>query len=1058
MLRTSRIVFGLILGSFFISGLAGLLYQVVWTRYLALFLGHTGYAVVVVLVAFMGGLAAGNAWLGARVDRVTRPLRFYAILELLIGLYALVFPRYYEMVHATYLAVVRVIGWTGPGLLPVTFLFAGLAILPPTVLMGATLPALTRYVTRSLAELRGKVAALYAINSTGAVLGVILADWWWIPAWGLEAVVLAGAAMSLTIGAGTLLASHLTESDEPGPVEKPVAGERVEVFSRQELRLALVGIGLSGFVAMLYEVAWTRLLALAIGSSTHAYSLMLLTFISGIAVGGWLVYRWRVQRHTLTAFAWAELALAGTLLVSMCFYDQLPFWFAKLSGCVARVPSAYPVYEVLQGFACFVVMFLPAVCLGTTLPLVSRVATSEVARSGSSVGRVFAVNTLGTVLGAALTGLVLLPVFGLARTFALGIALNALVACLILGRNYRQRWRVWLEPVLALALAWTVGLLVEPRWQRSFSMGLWRVADPAMTLADFREQVRSVDLRYHADGPGATVDVVARRIGDELSYSLKVNGKTDASSKVDMSTQLLLGHIPMLLRPSTTNALVVGAGSGATVGALLQHPGMAGVDVVEISQEVITASKRHFAPFNNGSLTNARTRLFIEDAKTYLKGGDSQYGVILAEPSNPWMAGVAGVFSREFYEDCRTRLAPGGLMVQWLQVYETTDETFNMVVGTLSSVFPHLGVWVTSSGDRVLVGSVEPFSVDLEAAAARFADPGVAASLQRIGMDRWVTLLGMELIPMGDARHLPGPGTPVHSDFYPRLEYTAQEGFFLRGQAIAHVQASELGSARPRTLLGKWLPTHPLTAEDCAALVRFVRRHEIYDLVLLRSVAYRWLELDPSARAPLLLLAELAGTDTATDGEYARVLKLHGFEGDGALQNPVLLRQLSVMTVRQHRALTSAFYVPPPGDADAVYRAAIAKDPENQRSHRFRYAELLWNWGRDAEFMGMTQAALDANPAFGSTNITAVRGLARRAFAQLLDLQLRKGDLPAAFHWAQIAVDQGYVNEEEASQNLRLSLLARKIYAEVLQAQEKSGPRNSTPATASPADMRSGKP
>ena len=278
MLRTHRWVFWLILGSFFVSGLAGLLYQVVWTRYLALFLGHTGYAVVAVLVAFMGGLALGNAWLGGWVDRVARPLRFYAILELTVGLYAVLFPQYYEWVHAGYLSVARALGWTGNGLLGIKFLFAGCAILPPTILMGATLPALTRYVTRTLAELRGKVAALYAINSTGAVVGVLIADWWWIPAYGLETVVLAGAAMSLLIGVLALVVSQLTETDAPAEDPKRVSGT-VEVFSAAELRLALVGIGVSGFVAMLYEVAWTRLLALAIGSSTPPDSQMFVTFI-----------------------------------------------------------------------------------------------------------------------------------------------------------------------------------------------------------------------------------------------------------------------------------------------------------------------------------------------------------------------------------------------------------------------------------------------------------------------------------------------------------------------------------------------------------------------------------------------------------------------------------------------------------------------------------------------------------------------------------------------------------------------------------------------------------
>ena len=274
----------------------------------------------------------------------------------------------------------------------------------------------------------GKVAALYAINSTGAVVGTLVADWWWIPSLGLEAVVQAGAVMSIAIGLVAWVMSHRTGEGLSAPaVEQPSAPETNEAFTEAEMRLAVVGIGVSGFVAMLYEVTWTRILALALGSTTHAYSLMLITFISGIAVGGWIIYRWKRQANTLIAFAWAEIALAGTLMASMFYYDHLPYWFTKLAGHLNRQPESYPVYELVQGLVCLLVMFIPALCLGMTLPLVSRVATAELARTGRSVGRVFAVNTLGTVLGAAVTGLVLLPRLGLAATMGLGIGLNAAI-------------------------------------------------------------------------------------------------------------------------------------------------------------------------------------------------------------------------------------------------------------------------------------------------------------------------------------------------------------------------------------------------------------------------------------------------------------------------------------------------------------------------------------------------------------------------------------------------------------------------------------------------------
>jgi spermidine synthase len=279
MPNPARVIFVTAKFCLLISGAAGLVYEIVWARYLALFLGHTSYAVVAVLVAFMGGLALGNIWFGTRADRTPRPLALYAWLEIGIGIYALAFPFYYEFCHTAYVTLARGLQTGSAGLLVLKFVFSLLTILLPTVLMGGTLPVLVKLVTRSLGELREHVSTLYFINSAGAVAGCFLADFWWIPAFGLEATVLAAAGMNLLAGAVALCVSNWAgegrfsaSTASPEPVSPEDA-----TFSNRELRLAILGIGVSGFVAMLYEVAWTRLLALTLGSSTHAFSLMLIT-------------------------------------------------------------------------------------------------------------------------------------------------------------------------------------------------------------------------------------------------------------------------------------------------------------------------------------------------------------------------------------------------------------------------------------------------------------------------------------------------------------------------------------------------------------------------------------------------------------------------------------------------------------------------------------------------------------------------------------------------------------------------------------------------------------
>jgi predicted membrane-bound spermidine synthase len=1029
-----RGVYLLILGTFFVSGVAGLLYQVVWTRYLALFLGHTSYAVVAVLAAFMGGLALGNAWLGAKVDALKRPLLFYAGLEAGIGLYAAVFPRYYEWVHDLFLGIVRSLHPEGAARLALQFGFAGVTILLPTVLMGATLPALTKYVTRSLGELRGKVAALYAINSTGAVAGVLLAEWWWIPSLGLELVVYLGATLSLSIALITYVVSARGEEGGAPAASKPVVGpEDDETFTPLELRVALAAAGISGFVAMLYEIAWTRLLALALGSSTHAYSLMLATFISGIAIGSWAISRWKRRVNTLTAFAWAELALAGTLFVSMWFYDLLPYWFARMADLLVRRQEAYPVYELIQVSLCFGVMFVPAFCLGMTLPLVSRVATAQLSRTGRSVGQVFAVNTLGTVLGAALTGLWLLPMLGLAATFALGVGLNALIGIAVLG----ARRGSLLKP-LALGIVATLGLTVVAsavlgeRWSRSFLMGLWRDTRPPASVAEFRGRAGMFSLPYFRDGAGSTVAVLAveDRVTGRRDLSLKVNGKSDASSGDDMSTQILAGHVPILLHPNSSEILVVGAGSGVTVGSLLQHPGVKVVDLVEISPEVVVAARDHFAPFNHDALRDPRCHTAIEDAKTFLKTTQRQYDVIITEPSNPWMAGVAAVFSREYYEDCKARLKPDGIVAQWVQTYETDDATFEMVVATFGSVFPYLSLWQTSIGDLLLVGAPGPFQVDLEAMAKRMVEPAVAADLKQIGVTRPVNVLTLQMAGLGDAFFIVHGDTRIHSDFNPVLEYSAQRAFFVRGVAGVPYRINEAQRPRPRSLLGDHLEKHPLTSDDCRALAQQFSKMGIPQLPVFRTVLRRWQALDPADPAPLRLLNSYALQNPSPDGDAARLLEDAAYRNDDRLTDLTVLRQYGDLLLLRHRTQRSAFHLPRSERLEQILGALVDLDPENQRVHRMRLAEVNSDRGQDVRARRLFDEALSPEEnRFGPVQFRKDPGVVRHMMARLIDSELRAGRVEAAVGLVSQFSRQGYLNPDQRGGDEYLEMLARRAVA-----------------------------
>jgi spermidine synthase len=995
-----RVIFALVMACFFVSGVAGLVYQIAWTRYLSLFLGHTSYAVVAVLVAFMGGLAIGNAVVGAWADRAEKPLALYGWLELGIAIYAFIFPSYYETCHSLYVSAARHFSTGGTPLLLLKFGFSLITVLLPATLMGATFPALTRFVTRSLAELRERVAWLYFINSLGAVFGCWAADFWWIPRIGLEMTVYAAAALNTIAGFIALAMSRsILEGSPVSVTAAPAANanETDEYFSALDLKIATIAIGCSGFVAMLYEVAWTRLLALALGSSTHAYSIMLMTFIAGIAAGAMLIARWKSLKRTLDAFGWAEAALAATTFISMFTYELLPYWFNQTALLLARRADAYTVYEWLQAAICFAVMFIPALCLGTTLPLASRIATAELARTSRSVGKVFAVNTIGTVLGAVITGLVLMPETGLAATFAIGIVLNAAIGAAILLRARLVRLRA---PQFAAAVAvsalfvWGCHAIFSKPWQVAFMQGVWRFRGDLGSIAQFRNGGKQYVIDYYKDGAGSTV-VVHHQADNPRFMALRVNGKTDASSG-DEGTQLILGHLPCLLNTKATNALVVGLGSGMTSGAILRHTNIASVQVVEISPEVAAAAHL-FTNSNNNVFANPRFHLNIEDAKSFLKTRTEKFDMIVSEPSNPWMAGVAAVFTLEYYQDCAARLAKGGMMVQWVHLYETSDAALRTVIKTFSAVFPFVAVWRAQSGDIMLVGDLEPRRTDIDALLDRMRDPRISRDMARGGFSAPLAFLAREIISPANGAFLATASDAVHSDYYPTLDYLAQVGFFVGGNATIHDVFDETKTARAQTLLGKYLTKHPLTPDDYRVAAQAAVDSQFSDHNLIFSLMNRWAQVETNSTLPLEMMERLLPTRQSALTEELRLLPQHAWLMEQGRRDIATLHFYERVLMRAYRLKRSIFNTPDSARLQEVLALLLERDPANRRVFNLHLAEVVWDRGDDVLAMRYGMAGLDADTKNTGPFTFKLDELApRQVLADLIETSLREGKLKQA--------------------------------------------------------------
>jgi len=414
----------------------------------------------------------------------------------------------------------------------------------------------------------------------------------------------------------------------------------------------------------------------------------------------------------------------------------------------------------------------------------------------------------------------------------------------------------------------------------------------------------------------------------------------------------------MLLRPQSERALVIGLGSGMTCGAVAAHSSIRQIDVVEISPEV-TRAARLFQDRNGRVLDDPRLHVHLEDAKTYLQITPHRYDVIVNEPSNPWLAGVAGVFTAEFYGNCRDRLEPDGLMVQWIHYYEANDQMLDTVLATFVSVFPYATVWEPARGDIILVGAAKPWMVDLNALEARLGKATVQQSLRPIGLTTPAVLLALEAISQENTRFVPTPSAPLHTDVDPVLEYAAERAFFVRSFAQRWKTVDERLSPRCTTLLARYLQNHLLAAVDFEA---FRTRYSSFGLpepTLFRSLLCRWQHDRPDDPQPLQLMAVLSENGLAFEPPIQGLARIRDALWKKAEHDPRPLRSYCVQLLRTYLAQRSVFYLPPTSELEAVLQRLLETDPPNRRADQLLLAELAWDRGDDQACLQWGQKALE---------------------------------------------------------------------------------------------------
>ncbi|MEW6077972.1 MAG: fused MFS/spermidine synthase [Thermodesulfobacteriota bacterium] len=702
----------LVVWFFFLSGAASLMYEIIWMRMLTVYAGGSDFSVSIVLAVFMAGLAMGSAIAGRLADCLdgSRRLLIYGWLKLAIGLYGLLFPLLMSWCKPLYALFYHHLLDHFLGYNAASSLISALLLIVPTTLMGITFPLLCRFVIDDLPQAGSLMGRLYGAETLGAATGTLLCGFWLIGGQGITAALTAAVMIHAAIGLFCILflvPAIRLKTGKDARTPSPAAADRTtgrENFSNHRLLLTHVIplyalLGISAFCGMAYEVIWTKLIALLLGPTTYSFTIVLFTFITGLALGSIFFGRLADRsRNPFSLLVATQFAAAGSVLVVSHFLGNAQIFFAKI---LYQLRDHFFLLETAKTGLLFVLMVVPTVFLGASFPVAVRIRTRSLASLGESVGKLYAVSTVGAFLGSFSAGFVLVPLLGKAMglsTLAGAQVVTAMTASMLAGRRLSLRV---VPAVLAATLL--AGCLFLPRWDRaSLTRGkylrpdLYGDALENMSLMDSlflgRKRLSHLctdqDILWIEDGIGGLVAVgrTVNSLGATIMF-LSVNGKIVTSTQWDLHMMTIAGHLPMMFHRNAKSALVIGLGGGITAGEMLHYP-LETLDVVEISPEVVAACPL-FAPFHNNLLTDPRTHLIVQDARTHVALTDRRYDVIVSDPINPWVAGSAQLFTLDHFRRVKSRLNPDGIFIQWFHAYQSGWDVFSMFGRTFREAFPN---------------------------------------------------------------------------------------------------------------------------------------------------------------------------------------------------------------------------------------------------------------------------------------------------------------------------------------------------------------------------------
>jgi spermidine synthase len=766
---------------FFLSGAAGLAYQLVFTKLLGTVFGTTAYATATVLAAFMAGLALGSALVSRVADRVRRPLRLYALIELGIGAYMLAVPLLMHAVQAGYVGLNRATPLSLAELNLIRFVLGGAVILLPTALMGATLPLLARHLV-----LRGQgggpgVARLYAVNTFGAAAGTLAANYLFLPWSGLYGAIGAGVLANLWVGLRALRLDRAGAGGAASAVPAEASPRENQAVAAHDRILLLAALA-TGLLAFVYEVVWTHLLAVVVGTSAYAFGDMLFALLFGMAAGSlWIARHPASPALQLARLARCQLGVGIAVVLTIPLWDHLPLVF-KLAGYT--LPGFFA-RELVRIVASFAVLAVPAALMGVSFPLLIESLGGGDRRLGRRVGSAYALNTFGAIAGATLTGFLILPAWGSRTTLLAAAGMSILLGAGLLRlpgaalHHARLRWLAGAAAVLLLGLVW-------PAWNYKVLLSGYNVT---FVSAGRYQRI----LYVHEDVHGGVTSVSERADGD---LELRTNGKFQGTARNEMQVQRGFALIPALLAPRYDRAAVIGLGTGMTAGTLARFP-FRHIDIAELAPGIVEAARRYFAAANDRVLDDPRVRLVLEDGRNMLLlNQGARYDLITVELTSIWFAGAASLYSLQFFELVRDRLAPGGVFQQWIQLHHIDPLDVLRILNTMRRVFPHVTLWRIGN-QGMIVASMETLRARYDSVMRVAGPEAMGRTLDFLPLAHPLALFGDQLLQeaevdsaIGFVSRRVGPGLTrslfISSDMLPWLEYSTPR---------ANANAVEFGAA-----------------------------------------------------------------------------------------------------------------------------------------------------------------------------------------------------------------------------------------------------------------------